>query len=350
MHGSGFSTPPAPTPTPPPVSANPTAKVGLTAVDGSAATFMTSDSAPPIDQTIAPTWTGAHTFQAKLTVTVSTGATAQQTTLKDAGTVNTLYPANVYHATSGTAGTLFGVGTLYQADDSTTPQQSIGAFGFQWKSASHGSGRYSQFAIWCDDGGDLIQVLIGDNVNGIGFQSIINCTQGCNVTNGLQFDYLTNSLGAFVVLGDSTVAAIGDDDEESYGTGLTTSITSTSFATFTGSPSITIPVNAGQGRWLVSGRIMLAVGSAITTTGQSIQFELYQTNNGAGAVANSVRIFPLGTVAGYTGPLGEVSLPPVMINNPQAGTSYAIYAKLSGALGAGTILVTQVDLIAIPVA
>lgn len=42
--------------------AAPTAKVGLTAVPGSAWTFLRSDGAPPIDQTIAPTWTGTHTF------------------------------------------------------------------------------------------------------------------------------------------------------------------------------------------------------------------------------------------------------------------------------------------------
>jgi hypothetical protein len=43
---------------------NPTASVGLTAVNGSATTFMRSDGAPGIDQTIAPTWTGLHTFNA----------------------------------------------------------------------------------------------------------------------------------------------------------------------------------------------------------------------------------------------------------------------------------------------
>lgn len=43
-------------------SAAPTAKVGTTAVNGSASTFMRSDSAPPIDQSLAPTWTGTHTF------------------------------------------------------------------------------------------------------------------------------------------------------------------------------------------------------------------------------------------------------------------------------------------------
>lgn len=43
-------------------SANPTASVGLAAVNGAATTFMRSDGAPPIDQAIAPTWTGAHVF------------------------------------------------------------------------------------------------------------------------------------------------------------------------------------------------------------------------------------------------------------------------------------------------
>jgi hypothetical protein len=42
--------------------ANPTAKVGTSVVNGSATTFMRSDGAPPIDLTITPTWTGAHTF------------------------------------------------------------------------------------------------------------------------------------------------------------------------------------------------------------------------------------------------------------------------------------------------
>lgn len=45
-----------------PTSANPSATIGLSAVDGSAATFMTSDSAPALSQAIAPTWTGAHVF------------------------------------------------------------------------------------------------------------------------------------------------------------------------------------------------------------------------------------------------------------------------------------------------
>lgn len=43
-------------------SANPTGTVGLTAVNGSATTFMRSDAAPPLSQSITPTWTALHTF------------------------------------------------------------------------------------------------------------------------------------------------------------------------------------------------------------------------------------------------------------------------------------------------
>lgn len=42
--------------------ANPTASVGLTAVNGAATTFLRSDGAPALDQSIVPTWTGLHTF------------------------------------------------------------------------------------------------------------------------------------------------------------------------------------------------------------------------------------------------------------------------------------------------
>lgn len=47
----------------PAVGANPSATVGLAVVNGSASTFMRSDAAPALDLSIAPTWTGAHTFQ-----------------------------------------------------------------------------------------------------------------------------------------------------------------------------------------------------------------------------------------------------------------------------------------------
>lgn len=47
-----------------PTSANPTATIGLTAVSGTAGTFMTSDSAPALSQSISPTMTGKWEFTA----------------------------------------------------------------------------------------------------------------------------------------------------------------------------------------------------------------------------------------------------------------------------------------------
>lgn len=59
-----------------PASANPTAKVGTTAINGVASTFMTSDSAPAIDLTFAPTWTGTHTFSKNVVINGTTTALA----------------------------------------------------------------------------------------------------------------------------------------------------------------------------------------------------------------------------------------------------------------------------------
>jgi hypothetical protein len=61
-------------------SANPTATIGLTAVNGSATTLMRSDAAPALSQAISPTWTGNHTFNPTsgnaLTVNTAAASTA----------------------------------------------------------------------------------------------------------------------------------------------------------------------------------------------------------------------------------------------------------------------------------
>lgn len=44
------------------LGANPSASVGLAAVNGSAGTYMRSDGAPALDQSISPTWSGTHIF------------------------------------------------------------------------------------------------------------------------------------------------------------------------------------------------------------------------------------------------------------------------------------------------
>lgn len=51
--------------------ANPTASIGLTAVNGTATTAMRSDAAPALSQTIVPTWTGIHTFSPTIAANTS---------------------------------------------------------------------------------------------------------------------------------------------------------------------------------------------------------------------------------------------------------------------------------------
>lgn len=55
--------------------ANPTASIGLTAVNGSATTALRSDGAPALSQAITPTWSNVHTFSAGL-ITTSVDAAA----------------------------------------------------------------------------------------------------------------------------------------------------------------------------------------------------------------------------------------------------------------------------------
>lgn len=67
------------------VGANPSASVGLAAVNGVATTFLRSDAAPALSQAITPTWTGTHTFSdtatSQIVVSHSGGALNAKNTL-----------------------------------------------------------------------------------------------------------------------------------------------------------------------------------------------------------------------------------------------------------------------------
>jgi hypothetical protein len=66
--------------------ANPSATIGLSAVNGTATTSMTSDSAPPLSQAIAPTWTHSHTWTVTQAANTSVdGIVLADTTVASAG-------------------------------------------------------------------------------------------------------------------------------------------------------------------------------------------------------------------------------------------------------------------------
>ncbi len=68
--------------------ANPTGTVGLSTVNGSAATFLRSDGAPPLSQSISPTWTGTHIFTNSLLKLLGSSTGATTFTSANAGASN----------------------------------------------------------------------------------------------------------------------------------------------------------------------------------------------------------------------------------------------------------------------
>lgn len=120
--------------------ANPSATIGLAAVNGTAATPMRSDAAPALSQAIAPTWTALHTFTPASGVGVKINAvansaiailTAPNTSGQSlgldvrAGTNTTDFGLIVRNATLSTVFQVRGDG-MVQAVDQGGTQQDVG--------------------------------------------------------------------------------------------------------------------------------------------------------------------------------------------------------------------------------
>lgn len=81
--------------------ANPTASVGLTAVNGTALTAMRSDGAPALDVSISPTWSGTHTWSNPLLVPNGTAALPSVAFASDPDTGPYRNGANAYSIAVG---------------------------------------------------------------------------------------------------------------------------------------------------------------------------------------------------------------------------------------------------------
>jgi len=95
--------------------ANPTASVGLSAVNGTATTFLRSDGAPALSVAIAPTWTGIHNFSATggTPLTINSAQNQHGLIVTANGTANTV---NTFLAEFFTgAGAGFSSGVLIEA-------------------------------------------------------------------------------------------------------------------------------------------------------------------------------------------------------------------------------------------
>lgn len=148
----------------PSAGANPTASVGLTAVNGSAATWMRSDGAPAIDQTISPSWTGLHQFnKANIKTTYTDAVQVENTTASD-GT-NTVqqspslrFTAHVWNTTATAADNTFDVRETLVPTSSATPTAKL-----SWRFSNNGGAFADMMSL--DNIGNLTTALTLKSVN-----------------------------------------------------------------------------------------------------------------------------------------------------------------------------------------
>lgn len=145
-----------------PTGANPTAVVGLSAVLGSATTYMRSDASPPIDQTIAPTWTGLHTFD--------------KDNLGGSGTVAMVTIKNATAATSGVQ---------------SQPSPALVLTGAQWNGLSSVS-QQTDWRIYNNPGQGI---FFQSQIAGAGFNNQLQLTEAGTLTiqGGLNVGTITES-------------------------------------------------------------------------------------------------------------------------------------------------------------
>jgi hypothetical protein len=154
--------------------ANPTAKVGISAVNGSASTFMRSDAAPPIDQTVDLAMTAAQTE------TVTDTATGITTDILALG-----------RNSAGTPGVGFGPGLLFKGKSDTTINRLMGEISSAWLTAADGT-RESVMRIQAANAaglpGSYIYVFANgglSNTNNNPGSGVINSTNGFMVATAV---------------------------------------------------------------------------------------------------------------------------------------------------------------------
>lgn len=107
--------------------ADPTATLGLAAVNGSATTGLRSDGAPALSQAIVPTWTGTHTFNNTIAGSVS-GLAGTATALATPRAINgTNFDGTAAITVTAAAGTL--TGNTLAAGVTASSLTSVGTLG-----------------------------------------------------------------------------------------------------------------------------------------------------------------------------------------------------------------------------
>jgi hypothetical protein len=140
-----------------PVGANPTGTIGLAAVNGAAATFLRSDGAPALSQSIAPTWTGEHIFNSSFRLSAAI-APAQITSNQNDYNPTGLSTTSGMRINSDAARDITGL--QGGSEGRVMRVTNIGAFAITLKHESASSTAANRFSVGAD-------IVLGANVSAL---------------------------------------------------------------------------------------------------------------------------------------------------------------------------------------
>ena len=215
-----------------PTGANPSATIGLSAVNGSATTFLRSDGAPALDQAISPTWSGTHTWSNPLLAPSGSASAPAYSFLGDndsglynyaADTIGVSVGGNLRAAFSNGSNVFQLVSTgstgnvymsFYESGTLSTQKGYIG----------YGSGSDDSFYIWSKESDP---VIIGvNNTNSIvAYPSIIEFYISGSARGGINNRYASLGPLASSVAG-STGVQLGASGSGYAGIGINVAFTS----------------------------------------------------------------------------------------------------------------------------
>lgn len=138
--------------------ANPSGTIGLSAVNGAAATFLRSDGAPALSQAIVPTWSGAHTFSTGIYPSyINKGSV----TYLSKASFTTLVPFNSGDWT--TSGMTFAAGSVTQTNSGGAAHYAYRTYtgGFD----DVGKGFYAKYKLTYQSSGTIVIMGVSSGTN-----------------------------------------------------------------------------------------------------------------------------------------------------------------------------------------
>ncbi len=303
--------------------ANPSATIGLSAVNGSATSAVRSDGAPALSQAIVPTWTGIHTFTPAAR---SSGAASYFVLTTPADTNQTLSTEAI--------GANFTAATRQWATGALTTQRervfAAPTYGFVGASTL-------TTAINVDIA-DPIQGTNATLTNSYGLR--VNNQQ---VTGTLTANTGTNKIGPLVDSVDGTTPLNNISQTVASGTAYTLTATSAAVTFGTTSPIVTLP-NAGT--YWISADIQYSYVGATFAANRQFDEKLRRTNNTPADVTGSAfsEFIPTLTTISDAGPHAHIG--PFLYTTALTTDTIQVFADVSVLPTAGSVTVSSCTIVA----